>query len=65
MALDKSSLEDRIVEEMKNIGANESGQYSWVRRMAKALSIAIIDEINANAKADVQSGSSQGQWPIL
>ncbi|CAG9000664.1 MAG: hypothetical protein CENE_02664 [Candidatus Celerinatantimonas neptuna] len=65
MALNKSSLESRIVDEMKKIGATDSGEYSWVRRMAQAFSIAIVDEINANAKANVTSGSSTGQWPIL
>lgn len=30
-----------------------------------ALATAIVDHITANAKANVSSGSSVGQWPII
>ena len=65
MALDKKSLEDRIVANMVIAGANESGDHSWVRPMAKAIAEAVVDEITINGKANIQSGSSTGQHPIV
>lgn len=65
MALDKQSLEDRIVANMVSAGANESGDHSWVRPMAKAIAEAVVDEFTQNAKADIKSGSSTGQHPIV
>ena len=65
MALDKQSLEDRIVANMVSAGANESGDHSWVRPMAKAIAEAVVDEFTQNAKADIKSGSSTGQHPII
>lgn len=65
MPLDKKKLEDRIVENMVKAGANESGEHSWVRPMAKAIAEAVVDEITTNGKANIQSGSSMGQHPIV
>lgn len=65
MALSKKQLEDRIVANMVNAGANESGDHSWVRPMAKAIAEAVVDEITTNAKANILSGSSAGQHPIV
>lgn len=65
MALDKSALENRIVSEMKAAGANDEGDHSWVRKMAKAVATAVVDEITENGKANIQSGSSAGEHPLI
>ncbi|ENM6576157.1 hypothetical protein [Vibrio fluvialis] len=64
MALDQKRLEDLIVAKMEAEGATEEGEFSWVRKIASAVSKAVVEEITANAKAAVGSGSSAGDWPI-
>ena len=64
MALDQKRLESAIVAEMEKQGANAGGEYSWVQKMAQAISTAVIHEITANAKAIVASGNSAGSWPV-
>lgn len=64
MALSKSQLKTRIVNEMKAKGAKETGQYSWVERMAEAISNAVVDEIQSNAQVPVTSGSSAGTYKV-
>ncbi|ELH7950678.1 hypothetical protein Q9F39_002160 [Vibrio fluvialis] len=64
MALDQKRLEDLIVVKMEAEGATEEGEFSWVRKIARAVSQAVLEEITANAKASVSSGSSAGDWPI-
>jgi glycyl-tRNA synthetase beta subunit len=64
MALSKSDLKSRIVSEFENLGATANGEHSWVNKMAEAIANAVIDEIQANGKASVTSGSSTGEWPI-
>ncbi|QTN40915.1 hypothetical protein [Marinobacter salsuginis] len=64
MALSKSQLKTRIINEMKAQGAKETGQYSWVERMAEAISNAVVDEIQANAQVPVTGGSSAGTYKV-
>lgn len=64
MALDKSQLKTRIVDEFVARGATAEGQYSWVNELAEALAHAIIDEIHQNAEVPVDSGSSAGTYPV-
>lgn len=64
MSLSKSQLKTRIINEMKAQGAKETGQYSWVERMAEALSNAVVDEIQSNAQVPVTSGSSAGTYKV-
>ena len=64
MALSKSDLKSRIVSEFENLGATAEGEHSWVNKMAEAIANAVVDEIKANGKASVTSGSSAGEWPI-
>lgn len=64
MALSQSGLEGRIVAEMQAAGATAEGDHSWVNKLAKAISKAVIEEIQANAKAKVTGGSSAGDWSI-
>jgi ribosomal protein S8 len=64
MALSKSSLKERIVTELQSQGFITSGTHASAQKMAEAIANAVVDEIQANAKATVQSGSSAGSWPI-
>ncbi len=64
MALSKPTLRDRIVTELEQQGFVTNGEHSRVQKMAEAIANAVVDEIQANAKATVSSGSSAGTWPI-
>ena len=64
MALSKSSLKSKIVSELNAQGFVTEGEYAMAQKMAEAIANAVVDEIQANAKATVQSGSSAGAWPI-
>lgn len=64
MALDRQQLENRIVNEMTSAGATATGEHSWVRRMARAIATAVVDEIQANAEVNVTSGSSAGTYGV-
>ena len=64
MALSKDSLKDRIIAEFQKKGADAGNQHSWFNEFAEAIAAAIVDEMQANAKTDVKSGSSAGSWPI-
>ena len=64
MALNKDSLKNRIIAEFQKQGGNTNHEYSWFDEFAEAIAAAIVDEIQANAKANVSSGSSAGSWPV-
>lgn len=64
MALSKSSLEDKIITELEAQGFITEGEHAMAGKMAQAIANAVVDEIQANAKAAVSSGSSAGNWPI-
>ncbi|ENP8408965.1 TPA: hypothetical protein RU369_002844 [Vibrio cholerae] len=64
MALSKSSLKSKIISELESQGFATSGQHAMAAKMAEAIANAVVDEITANAKAAVASGSSEGNWPI-
>ena len=64
MALSKSSLKSKIISELNAQGFVTEGEHAMAQKMAEAIANAVVDEIQANAKATVQSGSSAGTWPI-
>lgn len=64
MALSKDQLKDRIVSEMVAMGANASGEHSWVQKYAEAIANAVVDEIQQNAQVPVSGGSSAGNYPV-
>lgn len=64
MALSKAQLKSRIVAEMEAQGATSTGQYSWVEKMAEAISSAVVDEIQQNAQVPVTGGSSAGTYQV-
>ncbi|PFG55757.1 hypothetical protein ATG66_2073 [Vibrio sp. ES.051] len=64
MALSKSSLKNRILSELQSQGFVTSGAHAKSDELATAIANAVVDEIKANAKATIESGSSAGSWPI-
>ena len=64
MALSQSSLKTKIVSELNAQGFVTEGEHAMAQKMAEAIANAVVDEIQANAKTTVQSGSSAGTWPI-
>lgn len=51
MALSKAQLKGRIETELQAQGFTITGQHAWASKMAQAIASAVIDEIQANAKA--------------
>ena len=64
MALSKSALRSRIISEMKAQGATETGEFSWVNRLAEAIANAVVDEVQSNAEVPVTGGSSAGNYKV-
>ncbi|ELU8401735.1 hypothetical protein SD340_003631 [Vibrio fluvialis] len=64
MALSKSSLKDRIITELQGQGFTTTGNHAKADELATAIANAVVDEIQANAKANVTGGSYAGSWPI-
>jgi hypothetical protein len=64
MALSKAQLKSRIVHEMKQQGATDTGEHSWLNRMAEAIANAVVDEVQQNAEAQVAYGSSSGNHRV-
>lgn len=64
MALSKSQLKQRIISELESKGFVTSGEFAMAGLMAEAIANAVVDEIQSNAKALVNSGSSSGNWPV-
>lgn len=65
MSLDAQRLEDAFVARFEAIGGVTEGEHAWFRPIAKIFAEETVKEITTNAKADIQSGSSAGQHPIV
>jgi len=57
MALDKTSLKNRIINELQAQGFNINGKgrdnINWIDKFAQAIANAVIDEIQQNAETSV------------
>lgn len=51
MALSKTQLKGRIETELQGQGFTITGQHAWASKMAQAIANAVVDEIQANARA--------------
>ncbi len=51
MALSKSGLTSRIITELQSQGFITVETFGWVQKLAEAISNAVVDEIQTNAKA--------------
>ncbi|EJU8775886.1 MULTISPECIES: hypothetical protein [Vibrio] len=65
MAMSKESLKQKLENELEAQGFVLTGEFAMAGKMAEAIANAVYDEITQNAKADVTSGSSKGQYSII
>ncbi|EGR1202761.1 MULTISPECIES: hypothetical protein [Vibrio] len=65
MAMGKESLKQKLENELEAQGFVLTGEFAMAGKMAEAIANAVYDEITQNAKADVTSGSSKGQYSII
>ncbi|EMG1955269.1 hypothetical protein V4Z26_001271 [Vibrio alginolyticus] len=65
MAMGKESLKQKLENELEAQGFVLTGEFAMAGKMAQAIANAVYDEITQNAKADVTSGSSKGQYSII
>ncbi|ODY87369.1 hypothetical protein [Vibrio parahaemolyticus] len=65
MAMGKESLKQKLENELEVQGFVLTGEFAMAGKMAEAIANAVYDEITQNAKADVTSGSSKGQYSII
>ena len=64
MALSKSALKSKIEAEMVKGGIVIAGEHAQASVLAQAIANAVVDEITANAEANVVGGSSAGKHKI-
>ncbi|KLV05085.1 hypothetical protein ABT56_12850 [Photobacterium aquae] len=65
MALSKTSLKQKIIKELQANGIVVDGDFAQAGNMAEAIANAIVDEFIENAKANVTSGCSAGEYSII
>lgn len=65
MAMGKESLKQKLENELEAQGFVLTGEFAMAGKMAEAIANAVYDELTQNAKADVTSGSSKGQYSII
>ncbi|MCS0450017.1 hypothetical protein [Vibrio diabolicus] len=65
MGMSKESLKQKLASELEAQGFVLTGDFAMAGKMAEAIANAVHDEITQNAKADVTSGSSKGQYSII
>ncbi|MFW1315385.1 hypothetical protein ACEWBY_09390 [Vibrio parahaemolyticus] len=65
MAMSKESLKAKLESELQAQGFVLTGEFAMAGKMAEAIANAVYDEITQNAKANISSGSSEGQYPII
>ncbi|HCG9201466.1 TPA: hypothetical protein NJ621_001378 [Vibrio parahaemolyticus] len=65
MAMSKESLKQKLESELEAQGFVLTGEFAMAGKMAEAIANAVYDEITQNAKTDVTSGSSKGQYSII
>ncbi|HCH5317054.1 TPA: hypothetical protein NKY78_002536 [Vibrio parahaemolyticus] len=65
MAMSKTSLKEKLETELQAQGFVLTGEFAMAGKMAEAIANAVYDEITQNAKANISSGSSAGEHPII
>ncbi|KDM89687.1 hypothetical protein [Photobacterium galatheae] len=64
MALNKDSLKQKIITNLKAKGFVTEGEHAAAGDMAEAIAAAVVEEITQNAKVNVSSGISKGLYSI-
>lgn len=63
--MSKASLKQKLETELQAQGFVLAGEFAMVGKMAEAIANAVYDEITQNVKANISSGSSAGEHPIV
>lgn len=64
MALNKDSLKQKIITNLKAKGFVTEGEHAAAGDMADAIAAAVVDEITENAQVSVTGGSSEGSYKV-
>ncbi|MFS1980839.1 hypothetical protein BCT90_20070 [Vibrio lentus] len=64
MALNKTSLKQKLETELKAQGFVLDGEFAMAGMMAEAIANAVVDEITQNAEVQVTGGSSSGSYQV-
>ncbi|ELB2104485.1 hypothetical protein QNZ87_003648 [Vibrio parahaemolyticus] len=64
MAMNASTMQSLVEDKLTAAGFELNNEHASTKAFIKAICEAVTEEIQANAKAQVTSGSSAGQWPI-
>lgn len=65
MAMTKETMAARIKTAVESAGFVLTGEHARTGEFIDALAEGVVDEIQTNAKANITSGSSTGQHPII
>lgn len=64
MALEKSSLKEKLETELKAQGFVLDGEFAMAGKFAEAIANAVVDEITQNGQVTVAGGSSAGVYKV-
>ena len=62
--LDASALEKLMIAEMKTAGFDTKSEHAKIQLLAKAMAIAIVTHITADAEVAIEGGSSSGTYKV-
>lgn len=64
MAMNSAALASEIKSQLQAQGFITQGEHARVDKLCTAIATAVVNHLQANAKAVIASGSSAGQHPI-
>ena len=64
MALDKTSLKEKIETELQAQGIVITGEHAQASKFAIAIANAVVDEISENGEVEIVEGSSSGKYRV-
>ena len=65
MAMNASSLQGLIISKLEAAGFNTTNEHAKIADLCTAVAEAVVEHIQANAKANITTGSSAGKHSIL
>lgn len=64
MAMNEGTLKNLMISKLQSAGFDTNNNHSKTAEFCAAIAAAVVEHIQASAKAVVASGSSAGQHPI-
>lgn len=64
MAMNAAALKGLMISKLQAAGFDTGNNHSKTAEFCEAIAAAVVEHVQANAKAVVASGSSAGQHPI-